>query len=87
MPAGQTFTALNGGLQFKFSEVFQVMCDTQLIISGAGSLNGGLRAVRRSFRSGGFSWMPCVAGTPRETLGPRCQRRAGSAAGTAAYQN
>jgi predicted 3-demethylubiquinone-9 3-methyltransferase (glyoxalase superfamily) len=29
--AGQTFTALNGGPQFKFSEAvsFQVMCDTQ----------------------------------------------------------
>src|SRR5579864_324833 len=29
--AGQTFTALNGGPQFKFSEAvsFQVMCDSQ----------------------------------------------------------
>ena len=68
--AGQTFTALNGGPQFKFSEAvsFQVMCDSQAEIDhfwsalSAGGQEGQCGWLKDKF---GLSWQVVPSALPR----------------------
>ena len=68
--AGQTFTALNGGPQFKFSEAvsFQVMCDSQAEIDhfwsalSAGGREGQCGWLKDKF---GLSWQVVPSALPR----------------------